>query len=61
MLNESKEKIFAIAQDFDWDIAEGDLARIFGQGLISTLRMQLTCMVPNGSWLTKSWIKVWFI
>ena len=32
MLNESKGKIFAIAQDFDWDIAEGEFGKDFRLG-----------------------------
>ena len=32
MLSESKGKIFAIAQDFDWDIAEGGFGKDFRLG-----------------------------
>jgi DNA primase large subunit len=32
MLSEGKEKIFAIAQDFDWDIAEGGFGKDFRSG-----------------------------
>lgn len=32
LLSENKEKIFAIAQDFDWDICEGIVGKDFGLG-----------------------------